>query len=241
MPSGTFWATCNVGADTQEEYGDYFAWGETKLKEVFEGDTYKYWNGGYNQLTKYCNNASYGFNGFADDLTSLQEDDDVATTHWGEGWRIPTYAEWDELTVFCTQTWTTRNGAYGRLFTAPNGNSLFLPVAGYRSSSSFIFDGEQGFYWSSSLNVDDPNIAWVFSFHSDGFGMNRGFLRYYGLSIRPVHSANRFPAAVITDEKRKATLENSGILYLRKEWEGGFLIPVSLRISLFFNNPLRFP
>lgn len=189
LPSGTLWATCNVGADSPDGYGDYFAWGETELKEVFEWDTYKYCNGGYNQLTKYCNNVSYGFNGFADDLTSLQEDDDVAATHWGEGWRTPSCAEWDELTDFCTQTWTTRNGIYGRLFTAPNGNSLFLPVAGYRSSSSSIFDGEHGFYWSSSLNVDDPNIARVFSFHSDNFGMTRGFLRYYGLSIRPVHSA----------------------------------------------------
>ena len=87
LPSGTLWATCNVGAETPEGYGDYFAWGEIEPKSLYEWSTYKYCHGDFDQLTKYCQNATYGYDGYTDDLCVLLQMDDAATANWGEGWR----------------------------------------------------------------------------------------------------------------------------------------------------------
>ena len=84
LPSGTMWATCNVGAESPDQYGDYFAWGETTPKDTYNWNTYLYSNGDYNQLTKYCSQSDFGFNGFTDNLKTLQPSDDAATTNWGE-------------------------------------------------------------------------------------------------------------------------------------------------------------
>ena len=135
LPSGLLWATCNVGAETAEEYGDYFAWGETQPKDYYYWSTYQYCNGSSSTLTKYCNNSSNGYNGYTDNLTTLLPEDDAATANWGSDWRMPTNEEWQELYNNTTVTWTTRNGVDGRLFTASNGNSLFLPAAGFRNGS----------------------------------------------------------------------------------------------------------
>ena len=186
LPSGTKWATCNVGANNPEGYGDYFAWGETTPKETYNWSTYRYCNGDYNTLTKYCNNAEYGNNGFTDNLTTLEASDDAATVNWGSGWRMPTFDEMDELNRNCTVTWTTQNGVNGRLFTGPNGNSIFLPAAGYRYGSSLYDAGSHGYYWSSSLDTDYPYDAWYLNFGSDDYYMGNYGLRYYGLSVRPV-------------------------------------------------------
>ena len=170
LPSGLLWATCNMGADTPEDYGDYFAWGETQLKEYYKWNIYQYCNVTYDQLTKYCSNSSYGYNGFTDNLTTLLPEDDAAAANWGNGWRIPTYAEWQELLDNTTRTWTTQNGVNGQLFTASNGNSLFLPAAGYRYDSSLYFAGGYGYYWSSSLYPDYSAGAWNIYFLSVYFG-----------------------------------------------------------------------
>lgn len=114
LPSGTLWATCNVGANAPEEYGDYFAWGEIQPKDYYDESTYQYCIGSYNTLTKYCNNSSYGYNGFTDNLTTLQPEDDAATANWGAGWRMPTKGEWEELYNNTTCTWTTQNNVSGR-------------------------------------------------------------------------------------------------------------------------------
>ena len=119
LPSNTLWATCNVGAASSEEYGDYFAWGETQPKTLYDWNTYQYYDG--SSLTKY--NESDG-------LTTLLPEDDAATANWGDDWRMPTEEEWWELCDNTTITWTTRNGVGGRLFTATNGNSIFLPAGG---------------------------------------------------------------------------------------------------------------
>ena len=190
LPSGTLWAISNVGAEMPEAYGYYFAWGETAPKTTYNWSTYRYCNGDYHQLTKYCSNASYGYNGFTDNLTILQAGDDAATVNWGDGWRTPTYDEWDELIAYCTQTWTTRNGVNGRLFTAPNGNSLFLPAAGHRYDGGLNGVGSYGDYWSSTLDTDNPYDAWYFYFDSGGYGMSY-YGRYYGRSVRPVRSAGK--------------------------------------------------
>ena len=187
LPSGLLWATCNVGADNPEDYGDYFAWGETQPKDTYNWSTYQYCNGSYNTLTKYCNNSSYGYNGFTDNLTTLQPEDDAATANWGNGWRMPTKEEWQELYQNTTHTWTTQNGVNGRLFTASNGNCLFLPAAGYRGYSFFYSEGSHGYYWSSSLYTDYPYYAWHFVFVSD-IGYMSNLYRAYGQSVRPVRT-----------------------------------------------------
>ena len=133
LPSGTLWATCNVGADNPEDYGDYFAWGETQSKASYTESNYVYSHGGYNQLTKYCSQTDFGFNGFTDNLTTLESSDDAATVNWGEGWITPTNKQWVELLTKCSHSWTTINGVKGCLFTGRNGNTIFLPAASSRS------------------------------------------------------------------------------------------------------------
>ena len=187
LPSGLLWANCNVGADNPEDYGDYFAWGETQPKDTYNWSTYQYCNGDYNLLTKYCTDASYGYNGFTDNLTTLRPDDDAATTNWGNGWRMPTEAEWQELLDNTTITWTQQNGVNGRLFTASNGNSLFLPAAGYRWDGELNYAGDFSIYWSSSLDTDSPRSAGsLFSTYVDHI------IRGYGFSVRPVLQITSF-------------------------------------------------
>ena len=179
LPSGTKWATCNVGATYPEAYGDYFAWGETSPKEEYTDETYIYFNGteydNY-QITKYCNNTYYGYNGFTDNLTTLEASDDAATVNWGSGWRMPTKEEIQELLDNCT----IRNDSDGCLFTGTNGNSIFLPAAG---AFSYPYDDDNGFnggfvtYWSNSLYMPDlldpdsdpgyyPHAAWQLYYNS---------------------------------------------------------------------------
>ena len=184
LPSGLLWATRNVGATSPEEYGDYFAWGETQTKEsYYNWSTYRYSNGDYDQLTKYCNNSAYGYNGFTDGLTTLQPGDDAATANYGG--RTPTQAEWQELIDNTTSQWTTINGVNGRCFTGSNGNSLFLPAAGSRWGSSLYDGGGFNYYWSSSLYTDDPDGAWYFNFDSDSQRVYY-YYRDVGFTVRAV-------------------------------------------------------
>lgn len=178
------WATCNVGASKPEEYGDYFAWGETTPKSTYDWSTYKWCRGSRKKLTKYNNTSIYGT---VDNKTTLELSDDAARANWGGSWRMPTRAEQDELCEKCTWTWTTQNGVKGYKVTSKiNGNSIFLPAAGYRSCGSLNKDaGSYGEYWSSSLDTDSSNLAWRVSFYSVSvYGSNYG--RNYGFSVRPV-------------------------------------------------------
>ncbi len=172
LPSGLLWAICNVGANAPEEYGNYFAWGETEPKEYYDWNTYQYCNGGYHILTKYCYNPDYGYNGFTDNLTILESCDDVATSNWSTIWRMPTKEEWQELYQNTTSVWTKQNGVNGWLFTALNGNSLFLPASGYRYLGNLFSASSEGNYWSSSLGTQFPTMARCFCFDLDGFNMN---------------------------------------------------------------------
>ena len=185
--SGTLWATCNVGADTPESYGDYFAWGEIASKTAFSWNTYKYSNGNYNQLTKYCNNSNYGYYEFTDNLTALQPDDDAATVSWGVAWHIPTKSEWLELFDNTNCSMTVQNGVHGMLFVAPNGNSIFIPAAGgWNEELSYV--GKAGGYWSRDLIIRTPYEAWNAEFDSIYHGIG-DYDRYLGFPIRPVRSA----------------------------------------------------
>ncbi len=187
LPSGLLWADRNVGANNPEDYGNYYAWGETVPKNVYDWSTYAYGNA-YNELTKYCNKASCGFNGFTDNLTTLQASDDAATANLGGGSSTPTKNDWEELIDHTTSTWITRNGVNGRLLTGSNGQSLFLPAAGYRIGSDLDGVGEIGFYWSSTLNTDYPGNAWLFGFDSDDQIMDNDY-RDYGFSVRAVRAS----------------------------------------------------
>ena len=185
LPSGIKWASCNVGAEKPEDYGNYYAWGEVLPKEDYSLATYKYANG-YDKLTKYCNNASYGDNGFTDNKTTLEPEDDAAHVNWGGSWRMPTDAEWAELIANCTWTWTTQNGINGYQVTGKtNSNSIFLPAAGFRDATDLSLVGYDGDYWSSSLCEYGPYYAWYLYFGSDSVRRNYN-IRFYGLSVRPV-------------------------------------------------------
>lgn len=163
LPSGTKWATCNVGASTPTAYGNYYAWGETTTKSSYTEDNYTY----------------------SSNPTTLPSNKDAATANWGGGWRMPTSTEMQELIDNCTVTWTTQSGVNGRLFTGSNGNSIFLPAAGYRLGSELSYAGSRGYYWSSSLYTDNEGSAWLLYFYSGNYRMNYNN-RYCGLAVRPV-------------------------------------------------------
>ena len=183
------WASFNVGATAPEEYGDYFAWGETtgynEGKTSFAWSSYV-WGAAYDALTKYCNNSSYGKDGFTDTLTTLEKEDDAAYAALGGKWRMPTDAEWAALMTNCIWEWTTQNGVNGYLVTG-NNNSIFLPAAGNRSDANLHYVGSVGVYWSSSLSTDYPYDAWYIFFYS--IEVNRyDDRRCDGFSVRPVYA-----------------------------------------------------
>jgi len=206
LPSGTLWASCNVGATKPEEYGLYFAWGETVgyTSDISDGHSfnwanYKWSNGdGYKQ-TKYCNNSRYGNNGFTDNKTELDLEDDAAYVNWGSNWRMPSSDQIKELIENCSREWTTFNGVYGVKFTSnKNGKSIFLPAAGCRYKTWLYHasndSGYYGYYWSRSLALDDePSGAchmelerfWDKAYLEDGSRYIGGY-RFYGQSVRPV-------------------------------------------------------
>lgn len=180
------WATCNVGANAPEEYGDYFAWGEpagcNSGKTNFSWSDYKWSNGSCDSLTKYCISEDYGT---VDKKTILDSEDDAATVNWDSLWRMPTMEEQRELFDKCTWTWATKNGVNGCNIVGPNGNSIFLPAAGYLNIDGIQGAGTGGEYWSSSLSASGSYNAYGLS-----FGMNCQSRyddnRYFGFSVRPV-------------------------------------------------------
>jgi hypothetical protein len=187
LPSGTLWATCNVGADNPWDYGDYFAWGEISTKSTYSWSNYKYANGTYDKLTKYCNKSSYGNNGYTDSRTTLEKSDDAAYKNWGKGWCMPTQAKVQELKEKCTWTWTTRNGKNGYEVKGPNNKSIFLPAAGYKGSDgkpSYV--GSHGSFWSSSLYAFGPSGARHLYFRSGYVFADGDVSRFCGNSVRPV-------------------------------------------------------
>ncbi|MDP0530686.1 hypothetical protein NLB58_02190 [Porphyromonas gingivalis] len=189
LPSGTLWATFNVGATKPEEFGDYFAWGETTPKTTYNWETYKHCIGAPDQLIKYCGKSKSGYKSFTDKLSILQPSDDAATANWGEEWRMPIEDEWDELRENTSSIWTTLNGVKGMLFTARNGNTLFLPAAGNREGNTLRCDDE-GLYWSSTypywMKSQDSRLASYVSICPGAFCTSRAHNRSVGLSVRPV-------------------------------------------------------
>lgn len=208
LPSGIRWASCNVGAESPEDYGNYYAWGEVLYKDDYSYTTYKYANGTsdeYPRLTKYCNNANFGDNGFTDNKTTLDPEDDAAHVNWGGTWRMPTTDEMRELANNCTWTGTTMNGINGyQVVSKVNNNSIFLPAVGYRYSTKPNNDlGIFGYYWALSLYEDRPCYAWCICFHS-GYYAHIGYgNRWAGYAVRPVclasasSSSSNYPALTL--------------------------------------------
>lgn len=201
LPSGLKWATCNVGASSPEEYGDYFAWGETepyyqvghsqddpcsnwKLGKIrYDWVSYKWCNGSENTITKYCANSIHGN---VDDKTVLEPTDDAATVNWNGTWRMPTLSEFKELMNNCNWTWTTLKGVNGCWVTShTNGNSIFLPASGERYMNFTNQVGRLGYYWSSSLYTPNSNEAYYLYIRSNDVDYYNQ-VRIYGRSVRAV-------------------------------------------------------
>ena len=178
------WAGWNVGATKPEECGGYYAWGETEEKTEYSWSTYKWCNGTYNSLTKYCTNSDYGT---VDNKKVLESGDDVAHVKWGDGWRMPTRNEIGELVNNCTWKWMEYYNATvnGYKVTGPNGNSIFIPAAGYRNGTSLGSAGSYGGYWSGALYSGYSGRAFELYFYSDNHHVYDSN-RFSGQSVRPV-------------------------------------------------------
>lgn len=186
LPSGLLWAYSNVGASSPIEYGNYYAWGETETKETYDWETYQYCDGSELTQTKYCNDEGFGLNGYTDTLTTLESSDDAASVNWGSNWRMPTQGEMQELVDNCDTTWTSQNGLKGLLFTSrTNGNSIFLPAAGYLYDNNDDGADFNGYYWTSSLDTEYTSFAKFLDF-SSGVCNITGTFRNNGFSVRPV-------------------------------------------------------
>jgi hypothetical protein len=181
LPSGTLWATCNVGANAPEEFGHQFAWGETAPKETYNWSTYKWNKDGV--LTKYCNDILYGP---VDYKTELDPEDDAAYVNWGPSWRMPTLEQQKELYNNCTQRWTTMNGVNGILVTGPNGNTIFLPAAGFNWADTNTGEGTSGNCWSRELCTDLCLFAWDLMYHYEGWRSPAKGTRSFGDTVRAV-------------------------------------------------------
>ena len=177
LPSGTLWATCNVGASSPEEYGDYFAWGETVQREDYTPAAYAY-NNIMETITAY--------NAQSDDRCLLPEYD-AATANLGTEWRMPTREEFDELYRETTFVWTTLNGVEGRLLTGRNGNSIFLPATGFYLDDKLICTG-LGIYWSSSLQTTSQVSAWSLHFDYENCHVCATYERSRGQCVRAVRA-----------------------------------------------------
>ena len=206
LPSGVKWATCNLGANSPEEFGDYYAWGEITTKDNYEWNTYKYCNGTDKSFTKYCNHSHYGMDGFTDTFTTLEDADDAATAVLGSDYSIPTSDDWNELRSQCYWVWTdgyngTSKAGYivykakSDAGKGPDSYSLsdahiFLPAAGSRDGTNLNDAGSRGNYWSASLYRSTPCHAYYCHFYSGrvfpSYGTIYGNYRYYGCSVRPV-------------------------------------------------------
>ena len=187
LPSGTLWANCNIGATVPEGYGNYYSWAEIEKKELYKWDTYKYCNESGNQLTKYCNDPEFGNEGFSDNLTILESGDDVAIALLGNEWCMPTKEQWDELLQNTTYSWTTQNDVNGYLFTATNGNTMFLPASDRIRDDEVLDLGNQGYYWSNMLDNENPRKANNLVFSSEDIKTSSSF-RHLGIPVRPVRA-----------------------------------------------------
>lgn len=187
LPSGTMWATCNIGASKPEGCGYYFAWGESSPKSIYNTKNYKYARSRRLKLTKYCTQKDKGYRGFTDNLSTLEPSDDAATVNWGKGWRTPTLDDWSELFQHTRHEYAQIGLVRGHRFYGSNGKSIFLPAAGSWQKNDEPYNvNTVGGYWSSSVLEEDPTYAGEIYF--DMYADAQGRPRWVGLSVRPVCS-----------------------------------------------------
>ncbi len=235
LPSGILWAKCNLGAATEDEFGDFYAWGETSgyngLDRVFDWTTYKWCDGSNYSLTKYCTNSSYGI---IDSIMTLQSTDDAARVNLGFPWRVPTRTEWQELDTYTTKETTVINGISGRILTSKlNSESIFLPFGGYFTGSDYINPGTNANYWTSSLHPQNPSYAYIaYAPSSGGIRYNGNLPRCETEAIRPVYdpSANEehdyvdleLPSGLLwaTCNLGASSVEEYGLFYAWGETKG---------------------
>ena len=188
LPSGVKWASFNLGANKPEKAGYYYAWGELdpgpEMKTSFQWITYKWNNGSQINLTKYNSLNNYGV---TDNKMELVSEDDVAYFALGDKWRLPTRAECQELIDKCTWEWDSLNGVNGYNVTSKvNGQTIFLPAAGYMNETILWANGSRGRYWASETDAETPYYAGQFNFRSSSVNYLLGD-RFEGCSIRPVY------------------------------------------------------
>ena len=172
LPSGTLWACCNVGANKPDDYGSYYAWGETETKNDYTSSNYAYYTSDYINI--------------GSDIASTKYD--AAKANWGSSWRLPSKNQMNELISNTTHTWTSENGINGRKFTGKNGGSIFIPAAGCRWNGETEKLEERGYYWSSTLVFDSPYSAYYMVLHNTG-AKTASYPPHYrkgGQSVRPI-------------------------------------------------------
>ncbi len=176
LPSGLKWATCNVGASSPEEGGDYFAWGETEPKSEYTT---------INSLTYKVSLRSLKKSGIIDESGTLTKANDVASVLWGNEWRTPTDDDFKELISECKWTFTSMNEVNGYLVTGPNQKSIFLPASAFQQNTTIENLGEFGDYWSSTIVKELTGVSCSLGYSSKSYGRRR-YARYVGRTIRPV-------------------------------------------------------
>lgn len=185
LPSGLLWADTNIGATVATDYGDYFAWGETATKSDYSWNTYKFGTS-MESLTKY---------NYTDNKTILEAADDAATAAWGDQCRIPTHDDYKELmnNGYCVWSWTTMKASDGsdiagyKVTSKKNGNSIFFPATGGRHDDVLENDGENGFFWTSSISTIDGGLySYALNFGNNGYYFRSSYDRYIGFTVRPV-------------------------------------------------------
>ena len=168
LPSGTLWATCNVGAQSPEQFGNYYAWGETRTKRAYTKENYR----------------------FKTRRQTLRRWNDVARRRWRGHWRMPTADEWQELIDSCSWRWLPMWGETGKvngyIITGPNGQHIFIPAAGDIDGTTHYGIDTYGDYWSSSSSEEKPDQAQGMIFYSDGGIRVYTWERYAGHTVRPV-------------------------------------------------------
>lgn len=170
LPSGTKWAKYNIGATSETDYGDYFAWGATSPYRL-------------NGSTPIDNTSNYA-SSYANTIQhDLYPNEDAATVHWGKGWKMPTKAQFDELLANTTNELTAINGINGCKFTASNGNYIFFPAAGNMADVTIYSRGSSGLYWSRSFYSASDAFRIGFASGGNDVGVNN---RMLGFSVRPV-------------------------------------------------------